>query len=236
MAFPSVPGANDTPTPYFVGLKALGYGVHIGTNRYSSSVIEVGPNIWFEPTCPSLFLTWGTDLLPHEIEANKPSRVLNSDSKVWNFIGTVDSTKKWAINEFGRAAKENGIETNMYGGFGGTTVSDEQNQKLIKDSYLAPAFQEKGQNDTGYLCCRLFKNISYGQYGITQSRFANELFNGRLIYNPDNAYNLFYESKERLSSMSVSELHSLMDEVAAKHTYVNKVNGLIAAIKYLESR
>jgi hypothetical protein len=98
---------------------------------------------------------------------------------------------------------------------------------------MCPAIQGRDQVEQGYVSCRLFKNISYGQMGLTCSAYANELFGGRLVYNPD-AYRLFYEARERLQSMPVAELHSLMDEVAAKYTYLNKVEAIIRSIQILE--
>ena len=219
---------------YFTGSKLLPFGIHISTNRYSAGTEEIGPEIFFDKQQRSLSMRWGTDLLPHEIEANKPTEAFNSDSRVFNYVGSVDESKRSAIWDFSRACRENGIQYHQYGGYSnGPLVSIEKHIELIRDSYLAPAFQEQGQDDQGYIACRLFKNISYGQYGLTRSKYANELFGGKLIYNPD-AYQLFYQAKERLLSMPVKELHDLMDIVARDFTYVNKVNGIIEAIKRLD--
>src|ERR1700685_1112627 len=168
---------------YFDGLDMLGYGIHISTNSYSKATEEIGPEIFFDKESRSLSMRWGTDLLPEEIELNKPAKAFNSDSRVFNYVGSTDGTKRLAIGAFAGACRENGIEYHQYGGYsGGPIVSIEEHIRLIKERYLAPAFQEKGQNDQGYVACRLFKNISYGQFGITQSKYANDLFGGRLIY------------------------------------------------------
>lgn len=225
----------DTYLSYFDGLKLLPFGIHVSINKYSSNVMELAPQCFFEPGTPSLSFRWGTDLLPHEIEANKPGRVFNSDSHIFNYVGTVDGEKSYQLDNFVRACRENGIEYAQYGGFsGGRTVSTEEHIQLVKDSYLAPAIQGMDQVNQGYVSCRLFKNISYGQMGLTYSKYAQELFDGKLIYNPD-AYQLFYEAKERLQFMPLKELHDLMDEVAVKHTYLNKVDAIVKAIKILEN-
>jgi hypothetical protein len=78
----------------------------------------------------------------------------------------------------------------------------------------------------------MFKNISYGQFGITNNKRVNDIFGNKLIYNPD-SYKLYYEAKERLASMQVTELHALMDEVAKKHTYLNRIDAVIKAIREL---
>ena len=222
----------DPWLPYFDGLKLLAYGLHVSTNTYSSEVMELAPQAFFEPSARSLQFRWGTDLLPHEIEANKPTRAFNSDSRVFNYIGTVDGEKNAQLQNFIRACRENGIEYRQYGGSGGfKIVSAEEHVQLVKVSYLAPAIQGMDQVNQGYVSCRLFKNISYGQMGLTYSKYAQELFEGGLIYNPD-AYQLFYDAKERLQTMPVKELHDLMDIVARDHTYLNKISAIEQAVRF----
>lgn len=225
----------DPCQSYFDGLKLLPYGIHVTENSYGSQVLKIGPEIYFDPTSPSLLLRWGTDLLPHEIEANKPTRVFNSDSTVINYVGSVDSQKSGDLNDFGRACRENGIEFRQFGGYNnGRIVSLEEHIQLVKDSYMSPAFQGKDQIKQGYTSCRLPKALSYGQMGITPSIYMNQLFDNRLICNPD-CYQLFYDAKERLQSMPLSELHSLMNLVARDHTYLNKIAGIEKAISMLEN-
>ncbi len=226
----------DKNFSYFDGLKLLGTGVHITPNIYSKNVEVLGSDIYFEPDNRSLQMRWGTDLLPHEIEANKPTRVFNIDSQVVNYIGTLDYQKQPGLDGFIKACKENQIDFRTYGGFnGGPHVSIEEHVRLVKSSYLAPAFQGLDQVRTGYISCRLFKNISAGQFGVTHSPFANDLFRGKLICNED-TYRLFYEAKERLQSMPLQALHNLMDIVAKDHTYINKVRAIERSVRTLENR
>ena len=155
----------DKNLPYFDDLKLVGTGVHITPNVYSKNVETLGSDIYFEPDNRSLQMRWGTDLLPHEIEANKPDRVFNEDSVVVNYIGTVDPQKQGPINDFTRACRENAIQFKTYGGFNHDEhVSVEEYVNLTKDSYMAPAFQGLDQVRTGYVSCRLFKAISAGQF------------------------------------------------------------------------
>jgi hypothetical protein len=210
---------------YFKDVKVLHYGLYVSINKGMSGV-EIAPDMFFDASKPSLVFRWGTDLLPHEIEANKPTTAFNRASSVINFIGTVYGN---TLNSFARAAANVGKKFLRYG----DGVSIEDNVRLTKESYMAPAIQQPYQVDIGYVPCRLFKNISYGQFGITNSPMSNEFFGGRLIFNTD-TYRLFYDAKERLESMKVEELHSLMDEVAAKHTYLNKLDGIIKAVSLVE--
>lgn len=217
---------------YLDGLNVIAFGVHISTNSYYNC-IEIQPEVFFGPMMRTMAFRWGTDLLPPEIEANKPATAFNRNSRIINYVGTVDPEVRVNLDKFLQACRDNDINFQPYGRTAGGVLSIADNIRVIKESYMAPAIQRNDQLGIGYVACRLFKNISYGQFGITHSSYSNQLFGGRLIYDPD-PYQLFYKAKERLQSMHVSELHSLMDEVAAKHTYVNKIKAIEHAIAFLE--
>jgi hypothetical protein len=215
---------------YLRGFQMMNYGLYISTATLDpAGWMELAPetflSLQLHHPYSAVIFRWGTDLLPHEIEANKPSTLFRSESKIINYIGC--SAPEWsnAIGPFKRAAEENGIKFNHLSG-----VSIEENVRLIRESYMAPAICPPWQATVGYVPCRLFKNISYGQYGVTNSRWANELFGGKLIYNPD-ARELFYQGRRELPNVPLADLHSLMDEVAAKHTYLNKIDAMLKATK-----
>ena len=220
---------------FFDGLKIMGWGVHISTNSYEKRVEQIGPDIYFDKESRVIQFRWATDLLPHEIENNKPYFAINRDSRVINYVGTIDPSNRQQFAKFGYAALENGIEMRQYGGYSGQpAVSIEDNVRLIKGSYMAPVIQRQSQVDTGYIPCRIFKNISYGHFGVTHSKYVNDLFKNKLIYNED-PYKLFYQAKERLLAMppEPKELYDLMDLVAKDFTYLNLVNGVTEAVRRL---
>ncbi len=202
----------------FEGLDVLPYGVRL------AGIPE------FDPNGLSVNIPWATDLLPHEIEANKPSTVFQSRSKVVNYVGSVWSVNRKEIDAFANACFDNGINfSQVQGG-----VSIEDNVRLIRESYMAPAIVGSG-HPVGYLPCRIFKNISYGQFGVTNSSYVNDLFEGRLVYNSD-TYGLFFDARERLAKTPLSELHSLMDYVAKNHTYLNRIDTLIHGARMILER
>lgn len=197
----------------FEGLDILPFGVQL----HGTPAVERAGCINFP---------WATDLLPDEIERNKPSRVFNSLSRRVTYVGgTADAGAE--IGDFGAACLENGISFSVVTG----GISIEENVRRIKESYVAPAligpFHPKG-----YLPCRIFKNISYGQYGVTNSPYVRDLFDGRVIFSTS-AYDLFYQASETLPAVSVEQLHSVMDYVAENHTYLNRLNTLMTAEKQI---
>lgn len=189
-------------------------------------------DIPFYPGQKHLEFRWATDLIPEEIEKNKPDQMLSLIDKSIYWVGTIWQVNASEIGDFIRACKEDGTEFIHTGAGQKGVIGIEENISLVRKSYMAPAISGSHHLTEGYAPCRIFKNISYGQFGITNNKRVNDIFGGKLIYNPD-SYKLYYEAKERLASMQVTELHSLMDEVAKKHTYLNRIDAVIKAIREL---
>lgn len=208
--------------PLFNNLKMISFGVHLSTNERAKYHLAPEVPFYFAKPHNYMGIRWATDLLPNEIAANKPSFAFNLESREVNYVGTTHPDYWEQLAPFAKACSENCIDFRTYGGYSDRRVSIEENIALVKRSYLAPAIQPRFQVENGYVPCRIFKNISYGQFGLTNSHYVNALFGGKLIYNA-NPRELFYEARERLSAMPLERLHGLMDEVAESHTYLNRI-------------
>ena len=172
-----------------------------------------------------LYQPWATDLLPDEIEANKV--VMPKEKVVW-WIGTVGAGEFGNINEispFKQACEDNGVEFKW-----AHNKSIEENIDLIKRSYLAPTIVGTWQHAKGYIPCRILKNISYAQMGLTNSPRVYEFLDKRIIHNND-THQLYYDAEKYINNMQVSELHELMDLVKEKHTYINRINQILDFIE-----
>ncbi len=192
--------------------------------RINSHCLKIDEGTYYDVPSNTLYMLWGTDLLPNEIEENKPKYIFNSESKIVSWIGTIGGEffgNENQISPFIKACEENGIvfEKRLF-------QSIEENIQLIKNSYMAPTIVGRWQQQVGYCPCRIFKNISYGQFGITNSLRVSSLFDNKIIYNED-TYQLFYDAKSYLSNMHVKDLHDLMDIVKEKHTYLNRINTIL---------
>jgi hypothetical protein len=183
----------------------------------------------FYPKEQHMDFRWATDLLPHEIKANKRDVTHMRESKEINWVGTYWHVNQKEINSFKKACEENGITLNHYGAGQNGIMSIEENIRLVRESYFAPAIVGSHHITEGYAPCRIFKNISYGQMGVTNSQRVNDIFGRKLIFNPD-PYQLFFEAREQLRDLPVYRVHELMDEVAAKHTYVHRLHRVLDAI------
>ena len=189
------------------------------------NAVKIEPFIFYDIFDKCLYMPWATNLLPHEIEENKKELMAHHDTDPCIYwIGTVGSKKYGNINElspFIKACTENHIDFVQRCG-----VDTKENIRLIKQSYLAPAIVGAWQKEKGYIPCRIFKNISYGKMGVTNSLRVWELFEKKIVF-CENTYQLFYDAENVSRTASNEEMHWLMDFVMEKHTYINRIETLL---------
>ena len=197
-----------------------------------SSLVQLSPFIYYDLIGRCIYMPWATDLLPYEIDEIKDHLASISLKKRASWIGTIGDGQfgnTHQLEPFIRACKENKIDF-----FSKRGVSIEENRDIILSSYMAPAIVGEWQQQVGYIPCRIFKNISYGKMGITNSQHVYELFERKIVYNPD-TYQLFYDAQKRIDGMSFEELFALMDFVKTKHTYLNRITTLLDFLDLVET-
>ncbi len=180
--------------------------------------------ICYDLSDKTLYMPWATDLLPYEIDAIKkqlPS--IKKDFRV-SFVGS-----KWGgyqgnareLSVFERACADYGIPFNI-----ATKVDLDEHIRTIQTALMAPAIQGQWQCEHGYIPCRIFKNISYGAFGITNSETVYNLFHKKIIYNSD-CYKLFYDAINYIPHVTLAQQYELMNFVRDNHTYINRIDTLL---------
>ncbi len=195
------------------------------------SLVKLASCIYYDLVGRCLYMPWATDLLPWEIEEIQRHLATTPIQKRVAWVGTVGAGKFGNIEQlqpFIQACEENMIDF-----FSKRGVSAEDHCEIIRTSYIAPAIVGEWQQNCGYIPCRIFKNISYGKMGVTNSPRVYELFEGKIVYNPD-SYQLFYDAKKKVDAMSSEELLNLMDFVKTKHTYLNRIVTLLDFLDLVE--
>lgn len=92
---------------------------------------------------------------------------------------------------------------------------------------LAPAIVGKRQFEVGYIPCRIFKNISYGNLGITNSHCIAEFLGESIIYDSDNAQ-LARKAIKTLGNPQLSSIiYNQMENVKQNHTYLNRISAIL---------
>jgi hypothetical protein len=182
----------------------------------------------------ALYLSWATDLLPNEFnyaDAHYPRE------RIVYWIGSIAESNIKEIQKFCNSLKLHNI------GFSHNDpwrnpLSWEDAKKQVQRSYIAPDIRGSamraminGKLDTGsnhkligYIPCRIFKNISYGQLGITNSKAVNELFDGRVLYS-NNEEELLELSMPHLTNYKM--ITDQMNFVKQNHTYLNRACSIL---------
>lgn len=186
------------------------------------------PFIYEDVEDKTIYMPWATDLLPYEIEENKKLvNKSNLEKYVKKFIfwcGTYSDGEFGNQSEllpFIQAAAEAGIKF-----FHRTNLDPKEMAKHERKAYMAPAIVGEWQKKNGYIPCRIFKNISNGQMGITNSYHVYELFEKKIVYDCDTR-SLFFKAKEAKASFTKEKRAELMDFVKNNHTYINRIEELL---------
>jgi len=196
------------------------------------NLVRLDTCIYYDLAGRCLYMPWATDLLPEQIEAIKQELASDKAQASVCWVGTIGEGMFGNLEElrpFMRACMENGIAFSHKCG-----LSLDEHRQFIQESWMAPAIVGTWQKEQGYIPCRLFKNISYGKMGVTNSKHAYELFEKKIVYNP-NTYQLFYDAKKRLDAFSLEEQYALMDLVKTKHTFIQRIETLLAFLKLVQS-
>ena len=197
-----------------------GYPYYLEINKYAYGFVDKNNKIFYT--------LWGTDIFPEEIDNNIKNLDKFQTKREIVLVGS--PTKEW--EEVWKWCKNNQVRYVRYGA--SFNVRNRQmnkdikeTQKLIQESLIAPAIQTELQIKDHYVPCRIFKNISYGKMGITNSKFVNELFDNKLIYDKDVNECL----NKGMKFKDMDKLKELMIYVRDNHTYLNRINEMKQFIK-----
>jgi hypothetical protein len=176
----------------------------------------------------AIYVCWATDLLPHEIDLEWASI---PRLKVMHFIGSIDKGNDKNYERLFDACRQHGVSVVCHNPWTNPLPFDTVRQ-LVQESYIAPDLRGDGVHQhkfIGYIPCRIFKNISYGQLGCTNSKAVLDVFKGRVIYD-DNEYALFEKASEAAGNVEL--VRSQMRYVQENHTFVNRVNDLLDVLAH----
>ena len=204
-------------------------------------VHELNRGFFFEKSkdgIDKIYCAWATDLLPHEIEFNSVHH--ERDNTSW-YIGTVGGGRggiddclptqeihdnRKTLREFRSACHENGIQFKVNCPWL-NPISQEESRKLIMSSFLCVDSRHPKMIEWGYIPCRVMKNISYGQLGLTNSKAVYEFFDGEIVYK-DNGRDLFYEGLKYKNDVEMIKRQMIL--VKEKHTYVNRAKSILESL------
>ena len=189
---------------------------------YTHDALEREVN-WFTPFCGHqtvpgclgiLYQPWATDLLPNEIRLN--------DAYVKDRLSTIAWCGTVGDGRFGNAPEitrfQNAHRELAFVHRDGQ-VDPRDHREFISRAALAPTLVGRWQNAHGYLPCRAFKNVSYGQPCLTNSATIAACLGLRTDeWHPDPAR----IPTPHLDLPNPKRTVALMRLVQAEHTFVNR--------------
>ena len=171
-----------------------------------------------------LYISWATNLLPHEI--NYDNMYIPRERNIY-FCGTIsgvgecENLSNWQpflseVQKSGYGFIHNDPWTNP--------LSDEEVIRRIRESILGIDIRGPLHVKQGLLTCRVFKNISYGHLGVTNSQEIYNELEEKCVYNSDTAQ-LFHDAMSQRENAKLIE--DGMRLVKEKHTYINRINSIM---------
>lgn len=191
---------------------------------YSRKIKQVKNNLfeYWQEDINTLYMPWATDILPDEINENIKNLGRENNGKVV-FLGSSWGGYHGNMNEL--TALSNGCRNNNLELVLTTSqkINQEESIKILQDAFITPSIVGTWQKEVGYIPCRIFKTISYGQLGVTNSKEAFEIINKLGVYNP-NEYELIKDSLEKVNDLDLRK--KAMEFVRDNHTYLNRIETL----------
>ena len=186
---------------------------------------------FFDSARRTLFQPWATDLLASEFE----EPILHRSGGIVFWVGSIwdDGLGRGNVNEI--QTLKDVLEARDIRFVHLRSISDSLNVRYVRSSLIAPAIVGRWQMEHNYLPCRMWKNISYGQLGVSNVRKFDEVFDdctvkGRSIEEIiDNTLSLPFSTYRDMICRQ-------QEIVKSRHTYVNRLLNIIRAFESIENR
>lgn len=187
----------------------------------------------YSPKTNPFYTCWATDLLPDEIDINLAIENISNQKKSIAFIGSINGCYKFGnydkIIPFVQEGEKRGYNFICNKNSFENPIDNKTQYNIISSSMLSPTIVGNWQQKKGYIPCRIFKTISYGCIGITNSKYVNEVLKNLCIYNEDSselfriADTIMQEPLERKRDL----LKLQMEYVKENHTYCNRIQDIL---------
>ncbi len=198
------------------------------SNDSEKSDIKIDEVRYFNTATQTLFQPWGTDLLAEEFK--KP--IFNGKTRLFFWIGSIwndhlnrgNITKIKELKEVLKSKKIIFIHLRF--------IPDLFNIFFIRLSRIAPAITGQHQENVNYLPCRMFKNISYGQLGLTNIQKFKDILGDSFIESISTT-----ELIEKGLSIKKNEYIKLVQkqqDIIKKYTYKESIENIIKAFTYIK--
>jgi hypothetical protein len=112
-------------------------------------------------------------------------------------------------------------------------VSDAENLAYIRKSKIAPAIACRWQVENDYLPCRMWKNISYGQLGISNVPKFEDVFGDCSV--PGATIEALVDYALTLPERQYRNLIREQQEIVKNHTYLDRLLAIAKAFDFVRT-
>lgn len=199
-----------------------------GASKHPPSSTEWNVSTFFDKGTHMLFHSLVTDLLPEEFypPVFTNSKAVNWVGSIWNDQNNHGNTG--TIECLRQALAKRKLTFVHYKG-----ISDEENVIKVRESRIAPSIGGDFQT-IAMLPCRLWKNISYGQLGVTNLSKSVSVFDSSIVFDL-NIDNLVEKSLSISKEDYILRCAEQQKKVAKDYTYLNFFYNICRAFDELET-
>ena len=179
---------------------------------------------------------WATDFLPSEIDFES---AFIERSKAVHHVGSFWSANRDELLSLKKILNARGVAMYLRDPWEKITTNEEA-VELVRKSYIAPDIrgggatcneataEESNHLTNGYIPCRIFKNISYGQLGMSNSPSVHELMGDYIVFSKDIEELVDKAEPHRKNYDKIIES---MVYVKNNHTFVNRINAILQILQ-----
>jgi len=170
------------------------------------------------------YLAWATDILPEEFDEDW---INIQRENTFYFIGSVSPDGRFMnshlLQEFAQLCAKINVNT-VWSNPWTNPIDGKVMRDLMQKSFLSPDLRNHTHKVWGTKTCRVFKTMSYGNLGLTNSPKLAE-FAGPDVICRENIAELFEEGLRNKDDKQL--ILRQMRHTREHHTYVNRINGLL---------
>lgn len=229
-----------------VRMAAVNFKDHI--QEYSldkKSALKIGPACYFEPKISSkvrvkndyvdyemddydkVYISWATNKLPEEFD--EEDIYIPREPNIY-YCGTISSSGICEnYSNFGPFIDEcikNDIGF-IHNDPWANPLSTKEVIRRMQESLLGIDIRGPQHIKQRLLTCRVFKNISYGHLGLTNSQEIYNELDGNCVFR-ENTSELFYDGMKNRKNEKL--ILDGMRFVKENHTYINRINSLLSIL------
>ena len=171
-----------------------------------------------------IYMAWAANLLPHEIDLNWATRKRDPE---YYMIGSISPSGPFAngpaVDEWMQECRYAGIKC-YHSDPWVQPLPDDVYREFMQKSIMQPDLRNETHKAWGVKSCRIFKAISYGHLGMTNSPKLAKFIDDSIVCSED-IKELWLKGFQKHENVDLIRHQMLI--VKDKHTFMNRSKGIL---------